>query len=79
MMYFSFQATANMNDALNHIMQHDSFAEAKETLLFLLEECSLDESPSLNEVAHWQTIFTQRGGSFLKLAERCQQFIQENQ
>lgn len=68
-----------MNSELNAMMQHDAYADVQETLLFLLEECSLDEAPSLAEVAQWQAIFNQRGGKFQKLAHLCEQFIQKNQ
>lgn len=68
-----------MNSALDDMMEHEAYADVQETLLFLLEECSLDEAPSIDEVVKWQAVFRQRGGKFQKLAHLCEQFIQENQ
>ena len=43
------------------MIRHDSFGDVQETLRFLLEECSL----------------MQRGGKFVKLANLCQDFLEE--
>ena len=39
-------------------------AEARETLEFMLHECSLDQAPDRATVALWQTLLHERGGRF---------------
>ncbi|MDK4689461.1 hypothetical protein [Kingella negevensis] len=65
-----------MNE-LNQLMQTESYGEAQETLQFFLEECSLDEAPTTEEIAQWRDILKQRGGKFTKLADQCQIFLDE--
>lgn len=59
------------NTELTQMLAHDAYGGIQETLLFFLEECSLDEAPSDDEIRHWQHILEQRGGKFLKLAALC--------
>lgn len=68
----------NMKDELQDLIQHESYGDVLETLQFLFEECSLDEAPSKSEVMQWAQWLQQRGGKFLKLAQMCQDYIQEN-
>lgn len=67
----------NQLNELNDFIQTASKGEIRETLDFLLNECSLDEAPSLEEVAYWQTILTARGGAFRDLAQMCADFVNE--
>ena len=65
-----------MNELIDMI-RHDSFGDVQETLRFLLEECSLEELPAQEEVQQWHLILMQRGGKFVKLANVCQDFLEE--
>ena len=62
---------------LAQLIQTDSYGEVQETLQFLLEECSLDQAPSREEIAQWRDILATRGGKFQALAQQCQQFLNE--
>ena len=66
-----------MNSELTLSMQTESFGDIQETLHFLLEECSMDEAPSIEEIRQWQQILQQRGGKFVRLAEQCRRFAEE--
>ncbi|WP_455229144.1 dioxygenase [Kingella denitrificans] len=66
-----------MNSELTQSMQTESFGDIQETLHFLLEECSIDEAPSIDEIRQWQQILQQRGGKFARLAEQCRRFAEE--
>ena len=52
-------------------------AEARETLEFMLHECSLDQAPDAADVGQWRGILTQRGGKFLPLAQMCADWLAE--
>lgn len=52
-------------------------AVVAETLDFLLYECSLDEAPSPEEVRRWQEILLARGGKFVRLAQICETWLEE--
>jgi len=62
---------------LTQLIQTDSYGEVQETLQFLLEECSLDQAPSREEIAQWRDILATRGDKFQALAQQCQQFLNE--
>ena len=62
---------------LTQLIQTDSYGEVQETLQFLLEECSLDQAPSREEIAQWRDILATRGGKFQALAQQCQQSLNE--
>lgn len=62
---------------LLHLMQSESYGEVQETLQFFLDECSLDEVPSHEEIAQWRDALQQRGGKFSTLAQQCQQYLDE--
>ena len=66
-----------MNSELTSSMQTESFGDIQESLHFLLEECSIDEAPSIEEIRQWQQILQQRGGKFVRLAEQCRRFAEE--
>lgn len=65
-----------MNE-LNELIQTGSAADIRETLDFLLNECTLDETPNRETVQTWAHILQQRGGKFSSLAHLCEQFLQE--
>lgn len=65
-----------MNE-LNDLIQTGAAADIRETLDFLLNECSLDETPDRETVQIWAQILQQRGGKFASLAQLCEQFLQE--
>ena len=50
-----------------------------ETLDFWLNEGSLDEAPSAEEVAQWQAVLDERGGRFVRLAMMCADWLEEHQ
>ena len=60
---------------LLHLMQSESYGEVQETLQFFLDECSLDEVPSHEEITQWRDALQQRGGKFSALAQQCQQYL----
>ena len=62
---------------LAQLIQTAGYGEVQETLQFLLEECSLDQAPSREEIAQWRDILATRGGKFRALAQQCQQFLNE--
>lgn len=64
--------------ALNELIRTESPALIRETLDFLLYECSIDDTPSVEEVAQWCDILQNRGKKFLPLADLCTQWISEN-
>lgn len=66
-----------MNSELTQSMQTESFGDIQEILHFLLEECSIDEAPSIDEIRQWQQILQQRGGKFVRLSEQCRRFAEE--
>ena len=59
------------------LIQTESAGVVAETLDFLLHECSLDEAPSAEEVAQWRDLLTARGGKFLKIADNCQTWLNQ--
>ncbi len=56
----------------------ETVGAAAETLDFWLNECSLDEAPSAEEVAQWQAVLDARGGRFTRLAAMCSDWLAEN-
>lgn len=62
---------------LNQLIQTASYGEVQETLQFFLEECSLDQAPSHEEISQWRDMLTARGGKFQTLAQQCQQYLNE--
>lgn len=62
---------------LNQTIQTETVAIVEETLDFLLYECSIDEAPSAEEVALWRDMLNKRGGKFVRLAQICQTWLDE--
>ena len=54
------------------------YCAAAETLDFWLNESSLDEAPSAEEVAQWQAVLDERGGRFVRLAMMCADWLEEH-
>lgn len=65
-----------MNE-LHHFIQTANAVEIRETLDFLFNECSIDETPDRETVAQWRTFLQQRGGKFAPIADLCTQFLEE--
>ena len=61
--------TVNMNE-LTSLMQTEAPGIVDETLDFCLYECSI-------EVAQWRDILKARGGKFVRLADICQTWLDE--
>lgn len=59
------------------LIQTETVGTVEETLDFLLYECSIDDAPSREEVAHWRDLLNARGGKFVRLAEICQTWLDE--
>ncbi|QEY24562.1 dioxygenase [Neisseria animalis] len=59
------------------LIQTESVGIVEETLDFWLYECSLDDAPTPEDVAHWREILQQRGGKFVRLANICQTWLDE--
>lgn len=63
---------------LQDFFQTATAAEVRETLDFLLNECSLDDLPSREEVQQWQHDLQQRGGKFAHIAHTlCTPFLSD--
>lgn len=65
-----------MNELID-LIQTESTGTVEETLNFFLYECSIDEAPSREEVAQWRDLLNQRGGKFTRLANICQNWLDE--
>ncbi|WP_107878674.1 dioxygenase [Neisseria animaloris] len=63
--------------ALTELIETESPTVVAETLDFCLHECSIDEAPSVEEVAKWRDILRRRGGKFARLSEVCQTWLEE--
>lgn len=59
------------------LLQTETPALVGETLDFWLYECSVDQSPSAEEVVQWRDILQARGGKFARLASICQTWLDE--
>lgn len=66
-----------MSQELIDLIQTESVGLVDETLNFFLDECSISEAPSRDEVAQWQSLLQARGGKFQRLAQRCQDWLAE--
>lgn len=67
-----------MNEITDFFRTAES-AEARETLEFMLHECSLDQAPDRATVALWQTLLHERGGRFAALAALCRDWLETEQ
>lgn len=65
-----------MNE-LTDLIQTESTGTVEETLNFFLYECSIDEAPTREEVTQWRDLLNQRGGKFVRLANICQNWLDE--
>lgn len=63
--------------AILELLCTEPAAEVAETLDFLLYECSLDEAPPPEEVEQWRDALQARGGKFLRLAQICTAWLEE--
>ena len=66
-------------DAITELIRSAEPAEVRETLEFMLHECSIDQAPTREDAAQWQDILQQRGGKFLPLAQMCRDWLAENE
>lgn len=64
-------------DNITQLFHSDSVGVCAEVLDFWLYECSLDEAPDAAQVSTWRNVFRQRGGAFRRLADTCQQWLDE--
>ncbi|MFQ3070413.1 dioxygenase [Neisseria polysaccharea] len=62
---------------LNRLIQTESVAVIEETLNFLLYECSIDDAPTVEEIAVWRDMLAARGRKFLRLSKICQTWLDE--
>ena len=70
------EETVNMNE-LTNLMQTEAPGIVGETLDFCLYECSIEDAPDAEEVAQWRDILKARGGKFVRLADICQTWLDE--
>ena len=70
------EETVNMNELIS-LMQTDPPGIVGETLDFCLYECSIEDAPDAEEVAQWRDILKARGGKFVRLADICQTWLDE--
>lgn len=59
------------------LIRTESAGVVAETLDFWLYECSIDEAPTAAEVEHWCGILQERGGKFVRLAQTCRTWLEE--
>lgn len=59
------------------LIQTETVGTVEETLDFWLYECSVEDAPSREEVAHWRDLLSTRGGKFVRLAQICQTWLDE--
>ena len=71
------QLESEMSELLE-FFRTETVGAAAETLDFWLNECSLDEAPSAEEVAQWQAVLDERGGRFVRLAMMCADWLEEH-
>ena len=62
---------------ITELIRSETPAAVRETLEFMLYECSLDQAPDAADVGQWRGILTQRGGKFLPLAQMCADCLAE--
>ena len=60
---------------ITELIRSETPSAVRETLEFMLYECSLDEAPAAEDVARWRDILRARGGKFLRLADLCQTWL----
>ena len=65
-----------MNE-IRALLETESVGTVEETLDFLLYECALEDAPSKEEVALWRDILEARGGKFIRLAQLCRTWLEE--
>lgn len=65
----------NVVSQLADFFREEPLAVVAETLDFFLNECTVDEAPTVEEVAVWEGIFMQRGGKFVNLAVCCRDWL----
>lgn len=70
------EETVNMSE-LTSLMQTEAPGIVGETLDFCLYECSIEDAPDAEEVAQWRDILKARGGKFVRLADICQTWLDE--
>ena len=61
------------------LIQTESPGIVAETLDFWLHECQLEDAPDAQEVALWRDMLTRRGGKFLRIADTCQAWLEQEQ
>ena len=64
---------------ITQFIQTASYAEVRDTLDFLLNECTLDQTPNAETVRQWLQILQQRGGKFEKMTMLCTEFLQDTE
>lgn len=65
-----------MSNELTRFIREENLANVRETLEFLLHECSADEAPTPEELSQWCNILIARGKPFTPLAQQCQQALE---
>ena len=64
-------------DDLSKLMHTESAGTVQSVLDFWLNECALDQAPTAAEVRMWCELLQQRGGPFVRLAQLCQDWLDE--
>lgn len=59
------------------LIQTETVGTVEETLDFWLYECSVEDAPDREEVAYWRDLLNTRGGKFVRLAQICQTWLDE--
>lgn len=62
---------------IKELLSNENAGTVRETLDFMLYECSLDEAPGEAEVREWQEILKTRGSKFAACAELCRKWLEE--
>lgn len=64
---------------IRELLANESAGTVKETLDFMLYECSLDEAPNEKEVREWLDILHARGGKFAACSALCRRWLEESE
>ena len=66
-----------MFDVLIDACREGAAGSVAEILQFFLEECELEQAPDANTVAQCRDILAARAGKFQRLAQMCQDWLDE--
>ena len=75
--YLLFGPETDEDTLMEAALEAGAVGECAEILDFWLNECCLEDAPSLSTVQDWEQIFQTRGKKFISLVALCQQWADE--